>query len=57
MGTDDKIENAADNAKGKVKEVKGRLTDDPDLEAEGKGEQALSDLKQAAEKVKDAAKT
>jgi hypothetical protein len=35
------------------KEVAGRATDNPDLQAEGKGERAKSNLKQAGEKVKD----
>ena len=41
---------------GKAKEAAGKATDDRDLEAEGKGDQAVSDLKQAGEKVKDAFK-
>ncbi len=56
MGLDDKIENAADDLKGKAKEATGKATDDESLEAEGKGDQAVSDLKQAGEKVKDAFK-
>jgi uncharacterized protein YjbJ (UPF0337 family) len=54
MGLDDKIKNAAENLTGKAKEATGRATDDPSLEAEGHGDQAKSDLKQAGEKVKDA---
>jgi len=54
MGLDDKIENKVDEARGKVKEGAGRATDDPALEAQGRREQAKADLKQAAEKVKDA---
>ncbi|MEU9079489.1 CsbD family protein [Kitasatospora sp. NPDC004745] len=54
MGTDDKLRNAADKAKGKVKEVTGRATGDRSIEAKGRAEQAKSDLKQAAEKIKDA---
>ena len=56
MGLDDKISNAADDAKGKVKEAAGKATDDHSLEAEGKGDQAGANLKQAGEKVKDAFK-
>ena len=56
MGLDDKIENATDDLKGKAKEATGKATDDESLEAEGKGDQAVSDLKQAGEKVKDAFK-
>jgi uncharacterized protein YjbJ (UPF0337 family) len=53
MGTDDKIDGKADELKGKVKEGVGRATDDEELEAEGHGDQAKGNLKQAAEKVKD----
>ncbi|MCA0435519.1 MAG: CsbD family protein [Actinobacteria bacterium] len=56
MGLGDKIRNAADDMGGKAKEAAGKATDDRDLEAEGKGDQAVSDLKQAGEKVKDAFK-
>ena len=56
MGLDDKLENATDDLKGKAKEATGKATDDESLEAEGKGDQAVSDLKQAGEKVKDAFK-
>ena len=45
-----------DQMKGTAKEKAGQLTDDPDLEAEGKRDQAKGDLKEgvdnAAEKVK-----
>ncbi len=57
MGMDDKLSNAAEDAKGKVKEATGRATDDERLEAEGRGDQASSDIKQAGEKVKDAFKS
>jgi len=56
MGLDDKIKNAAEDIKGKVKEAAGKATDDERLEAEGKTDQTKSDLKQAGEKVKDAFK-
>jgi len=56
MGLDDKLENTADKAKGKAKEEYGDATDNPDLEAEGKADQSVADLKQAGEKVKDAFK-
>jgi uncharacterized protein YjbJ (UPF0337 family) len=35
----------------------GRATGDKDLEAEGKAEQVVGHLKQAGEKVKDAARS
>jgi uncharacterized protein YjbJ (UPF0337 family) len=56
MSTGDKIDNAGDDLKGKAKEATGRATDDPGLEAEGKGDQSVADLKKAGEKVKDAFK-
>lgn len=56
MGLDDKLSNAAEDAKGKVKEATGRATDDQSLEAEGKGDQTKSDIKGAGEKIKDAFK-
>ena len=40
MGLDDKISNAAEDAKGKAKETAGKGTDNERLEAEGKGDQA-----------------
>jgi uncharacterized protein YjbJ (UPF0337 family) len=56
MGLDDKVDNQAENVGGKVKEGVGKATDDERLEAEGKGDQFKSNLKQAGEKVKDAFK-
>lgn len=56
MGTDDKIDNKAEELKGKAKETIGQATDDPDLEAEGHTDQTKGNLKQAGEKVKDAFK-
>lgn len=54
MGADDKIKNAAQGVGGDFKVAAGRATDDESLEAEGKKDQIVSDLKQAGEKVKDA---
>ena len=56
MGTDDKLQNAAEEAKGKVKEKAGEATDDRDLQADGEADQTKANLKQAGEKVKDAFK-
>lgn len=56
MGLDDKLSNAAEDAKGKAKEAVGGATDDEELERQGKTDQAKSDLKDAAENVKDAFK-
>jgi uncharacterized protein YjbJ (UPF0337 family) len=49
-----KVHNAAQNAGGHVKEAAGKATGNTRLEAEGKGDQAASHLKQAGEHVKDA---
>ena len=54
MATTDKAKNTAQEAKGKVKEVAGRITGDDKLEATGKTDQKKGDVKQAAEKLKDA---
>ena len=56
MGLDDKIDNAAQDAKGKAKEAAGKATDDERMEAEGKVDQISADVKGAGEKVKDAFK-
>ncbi|MCC6495581.1 MAG: CsbD family protein [Propionibacteriaceae bacterium] len=56
MGIDDKIKNAAQEAKGKIKEGVGDMTDNERLEAEGKADQAAANVKQAGEDVKDAFK-
>lgn len=53
MGLDDKAKNKAEELKGKGKETVGRATDDEELEAEGRTDQAKSNLKQAGEKIKD----
>ena len=57
MAADDKIDAKADQLKGEVKEGVGRATDDRDLEAEGHGDQAKGNLKQAGEKIKDVFKS
>ena len=54
MGLEDKAKNKAQELKGQGKEELGRTTDDEELEAEGRADQAEGDLKQAREKVKDA---
>jgi uncharacterized protein YjbJ (UPF0337 family) len=54
MGLENKAKNTADTAKGKAKDVVGRVTGDKDLETEGQADQVVGHLKQAGEKVKDA---
>lgn len=56
MSASDKIDNKAEELKGKAKEAVGNATDDDQLTAEGKADQGKSQLKQAGEKVKDAAR-
>lgn len=54
MGLQDKVNNAAEEAKGKAKQAVGDATDDEQLQAEGQVEESKANLKQAGEKVKDA---
>ncbi|WP_328988764.1 CsbD family protein [Kribbella sp. NBC_01245] len=54
MGIGDKLKNVAEEAKGKMKEKAGDATNNEDLQAEGQFEESKADLKQAAEKAKDA---
>lgn len=54
---DDKIENTAEKPGSKGREAAGAATGDESLNAEGQGDQAKSDVKQAGEKVKDASGT
>ncbi len=56
MGTDDKIDNKMEELGGKAKEGVGRATGDEELQAQGEGDQAKSNLKQAGENIKDAFK-
>jgi uncharacterized protein YjbJ (UPF0337 family) len=56
MSATDKAKDKAQEIAGKVKENAGQATNDDDLEARGKADQAKGDLKQAGEKIKDAFK-
>lgn len=56
MGLDDKISNKAEELGGKAKEAAGDATGNDRLQAEGQGDQAKANAKQAGEHVKDAAK-
>ena len=49
----DKMKNKAEELTGQGKEAAGKATNDPDLQAEGKADQASGNVKQAGEKVKD----
>ena len=44
-----------DEAKGRVKEAAGDLTDNDDLKREGKADQAAANVKEGVEKVADKA--
>lgn len=57
MGTDDKINNKADEVIGKVKDRVGGATGDRDMQAEGQAQKSKGNLKQAGEKIKDAFKS
>ncbi len=56
MSMGDKAENTGDKLKGKAKEAAGSAVGNERLKTEGKADQAAADVKQAGEKVKDAAK-
>ncbi len=49
----DKIKNKAEELGGKAKETFGDATGNDDMKAEGKGDQASGNIKQAGENVKD----
>ncbi|GAA4244927.1 CsbD family protein [Dactylosporangium darangshiense] len=57
MALDDKVDNKVEETGGQIKETVGKATGDEDLEAEGKGDQASGNLKQAGEKIKDVFKS
>lgn len=56
MGLGDKFKHAAEKAAGKGKETAGEATGNESLKAQGKNDQSKANLKQAAEKIKDAFK-
>jgi uncharacterized protein YjbJ (UPF0337 family) len=51
-----KTDARADQAKGKIKETVGHAVGDEELEAQGRGDQAKGEVRQAGEKLKDAVK-
>lgn len=53
MGLDDRIENAAEKAGGKVKEGLGHATGNDRMEAEGQLDQTKADVKDVGEDIKD----
>jgi uncharacterized protein YjbJ (UPF0337 family) len=56
VGFEDKAKNKIDEFGGKVKEAIGKATRDESTENEGKSDQVKANLRDAAEKVKDAFK-
>lgn len=56
MGLDDKIQNQAEDAKGKAKEATGAVTGDESLKNEGRGDQSEAKAKEAGRHLKDAGK-
>ena len=56
MATPDKAKNSAQRARGKVREAAGKATGNDKLQANGKVDQMMGNLKQAGEKLKDAFK-
>lgn len=56
MSFADKMKNKAEEMQGKGKVAAGQATEDEQLEAEGRSDQAKGNLKQAGEKAKDAFK-
>jgi uncharacterized protein YjbJ (UPF0337 family) len=56
VSASDKAKDKAQAAKGRVKKAAGKATNDPVLEGKGKADQVKGDLKQSAEKIKDAGK-
>ena len=50
----DRIKGSAEYAKGKVKEVAGKLTGDSKLQSEGLGDQVKGKIRNAVGGVKDA---
>lgn len=56
MATIDKAKNTAQQAKGKLKEIVGKVSGNDKVRAEGKADQVKGDVKQAGEKLKDAFK-
>ena len=53
MSASDKIKNAAEELAGKAKEAVGNVTNNDELAAEGKADQAKAGVKKTGEDVKD----
>lgn len=55
MGVEDKASNSFEDAKGKVKETAGRVTDNEELQNEGRADQVEASIKDSVEHLRDAA--
>lgn len=53
--TRDKTEGALHEAKGKIKETAGEVIDDPELEAEGRGEKIAGKVQRKIGQIKEVA--
>ena len=53
MSAIDKVKNAAQDLIGRAKEAAGKVTDNEELQAEGKADQNRADAKKASENIKD----
>jgi uncharacterized protein YjbJ (UPF0337 family) len=53
MGIDDKVKNAAEEAKGKAEEAWGKATGNEAMEARGRADQLAAEAKKATEKAAD----
>ena len=56
MSASKKAKDKAQATRGKVKKGTGKALGEPSLEGKGRAEEAKGNLKQAGEKIKDAAK-
>jgi uncharacterized protein YjbJ (UPF0337 family) len=56
MSLEDKVKATAKNVEGKAQEALGKVTGDPEDQAAGKAKQAESNVRHAAEDVKDEVK-
>ncbi|MFI9237574.1 CsbD family protein [Streptomyces cinnamoneus] len=56
MSAKNKAKAKAEQAKGQIKETTGKATGDRSLEVEGRADKAKGDVREAAEKGKDALK-
>ncbi len=53
MSLEDRAKATAKNIEGKAQELAGKVTDNPEMEAEGKAKQVEANLRHTGEDVKD----